>query len=107
MSSQGAKQVKNTKVLQVLEDTGFAYTLSCETQHLNTDYADYASTKALCSFKQALKNPDLTYDDLCVMLRRASRRASSRQCKTPWSMFMANHISRQSNNNHKIVGTRH
>ena len=107
MSSQRAKKIDNTKVIQILEDTGFAYTISCETQHLNTDYADFASTQALCSFKRALKNPNLTYDDLCAMLRRASKRASARQCKTPWSMFMANHIARQSNNNNKITGTRH
>ena len=107
MSSQRAKKVDNTKVMQILEDTGFAYTISCETQHLNTDYADFASTQALCSFKRALKNPNLTYDDLCAMLRRASKRASARQCKTPWSMFMANHIARQSNNNSKTTGTRH
>ena len=92
------KQVRKTIVRQVLEDTGYAYTLTCES-HVNSDYADFASTQALESFKSALKNPDLTYDDLCKILRKASSRASSRQCKTPWSMFMANYISRQCNSN--------
>ena len=90
---------ENTKVQQVLEDTGFAYNLSCETEHLNTDYADYASTQALRSFQSALKNPDLTYDQLCSMLRDATHRANARQCKTPWSMFMANCIHQHCNNN--------
>lgn len=95
MSSEIVKrEVNNIKVRQVLEDTGFAYTLSCESQHLNTDYADFASTQSLRRFKKALKNPDLTYEDLCVMLRKASRRASARQCNTPWSMFMANYIAK-------------
>lgn len=90
---------KKTVVRKVLEDTGFAYTLSCESEHINSDYADYASTQALDSFKQALKDPNLTYDDLCAILRKASSHASSRQCKTPWSMFMANYISRHCNGN--------
>lgn len=108
MGLQNIKKLGRThKVRKILEDTGSAYTLSCETQHLNTDYADFASTQALNSFKRALKDPNLTYDDLCVMLRRASKRASSRQCKTPWSMFMANHIALQSNNNRKDSATRH
>lgn len=88
------------KVQQVLEDTGFAYSLSCETEHLNADYADYASTQALRSFQRALKDPNLTYDELCVMIRRASTEANSRQCKTPWSMFMANAINKSANGNH-------
>jgi hypothetical protein len=93
------KPLKKEKVRKILEDTGFAYTLSCENQHINSDYADYASSQALSSFQRALKNPDLNYDDLCAILRQASSRASSRQCKTPWSMFMANYISKHCNNN--------
>lgn len=93
-----SKPIRKTVVRKVLEDTGFAYTLSCES-HVNADYADFASSQALDSFQKALKNPDLTYDDLCAILRKASSRASSRQCKTPWSMFMANYISKHCNNN--------
>ncbi len=93
-----SKPIRKTVVRKVLEDTGFAYTLSCES-HVNADYADFASSQALDSFQRALKNPDLTYDDLCAILRKASSRASSRQCKTPWSMFMANYISKHCNNN--------
>jgi len=91
---QKSKQV----VRKVLEDTGHAYTLMCAS-HVNADYADFASSQALESFKKALNNPDLGYDDLCAILRKASARASSRQCKTPWSMFMANYIAKNSNNN--------
>ncbi len=94
------KTKSNTKVRKVLEDTGFAYTLSCESQHINSDYADYASSQALASFQRALKDPNLSYEDLCQILRKASSRASSRQCKTPWSMFMANYISKHANGMH-------
>lgn len=101
-----AKPIRKTVVRKVLEDTGYAYTLTCES-HVNSDYADFASTQALESFKTALKDPNLTYDDLCQILRKASNRASSRQCKTPWSMFMANYISKHCNSNVPVSKTRH
>ncbi len=97
------QQTKKTKVQQVLEDTEFAYSLSCETEHLNTDYADYVGTQALRSFQRALNNPDLTYDELCKMLRGASSQEAHRQCKTPWSMFMANHIQKNANGNNEAA----
>lgn len=87
------------KMKEILEETGFAYNLSCESLHLNTDYADYATSHSYYTFKNVLEMPDLTQEDLCFMLRRASKRASRRHCQTPWSVFMLNHISRQSNNN--------
>ena len=49
---------KQEKVQQVLEETSTAYKISCETAHVNTDYADYASASSLSSFQQALKDPD-------------------------------------------------
>ena len=90
---------EKTKVQQVLEDTEFAYNLSCETGHLNADYADYVGTQALPSFQRALNNPDLTYDELCKLLRNASSQEASRRCKTPWSMFMAKYIQKNANAN--------
>ncbi|MEM6812127.1 MAG: hypothetical protein AAF549_06645 [Pseudomonadota bacterium] len=102
MGSIGKRKASKSVVRKVLEDTGNAYTLMCES-HINSDYADYASTQALESFQKALDDPDLTYEDLCTLLRKASGRASSRQCKTPWSMFMANYIAKHSNNNARMV----
>lgn len=93
-----SKPIKKTVVRKVLEDTGHAYTLMCES-HINADYADFAGSQALGSFRRALRDPNLTYDDLCAILRKASSRASSRQCKTPWSMFMANYIAKHCNSN--------
>ena len=97
-----SKQSTRAIMRKVLEDTGQAYTLSCES-HVNSDYADYASSQALEAFKGALDNPGLTYDDLCGILRKASMRANARQCKTPWSMFMANYITRYCNGNHEAA----
>jgi len=81
----------------VLEETRYAYNLSCEMENSNADYAEYASAQALPSFRMALQDPDLTYEDLCGMLRRAAGRTRARQCKTPWSLFMAGCLERTVN----------
>jgi len=95
--SQAIKE-KSIKVQKVLEETNDAFRMICE-QHVNTDYADYASTSSLSSFQKALKDPDLTYDELCKILRRASIRENHRHCKTPWSLFMANNIQKHGSSN--------
>lgn len=88
-----------TVIRRVLEETGYAYSLSCESEHSNADYAEYASSHSLSSFQAALKDPELTYENLCRLLRRATSRESSRACKTPWSIFMANCLEKHSNAN--------
>lgn len=85
------------RVIQVLEETRFAYTI--ERDHLNGDYADYASQQALAEFRRAFGDPELSYEQLCKMLRSASNKERRRQCKTPWAMFMANFIERNGNSN--------
>ena len=87
------------RVLQVLEETGFAYTLSCESGSTNADFAEFASTQALAYFKSALKKPALTHQELCMLLRRASNKEARRQCRTPWHVFMANYIQKHCNEN--------
>ena len=84
---------KKTVIRRVLEETGYAYKLSCDYDHTNADYAEYASTQALSSFQTALQDPELSYEDLCQMLRRATNKEVRRLCKTPWSIFMANYIA--------------
>jgi len=96
--SPKTKQHK-AKIQKVLEETNGAFQMTCEHTHINTDYADYASASSLSSFQRALKDPNLSYDDLCQMLRRASLRENHRQCKTPWSLFMANYIQKHNNGN--------
>ena len=84
---------------RVLEDTRYAYKLTCEWDHPNADYADYASTQALPDFRNALHDDSLTYERLAQMLRQASDKERRRQCKTPWAMFMTNYIERNTNQN--------
>ena len=98
-----SKNLQRKQVIRrVLEETGFAYTLNCECGMGNADYAEYASAQALDSFKRAFKNPELSYDDLCKMLRKATRRESKRSCKTPWSVFMANYLDTYANNDDRL-----
>jgi len=97
MSSRNVKT--KTVIRHVLEETGYAYMLSCESSHSNADYADYASSHSLSSFRRALRDPSLSYEDLCKILRRASHKENGRRCKTPWSLFMANYLEKHCNNN--------
>ena len=82
---------------QVLEDTRYAYRISCEWEHPNTDYAQYASMQALTDFQRAFGQEDLTYEQLCLMLRKAAAKERRRQCKTPWALFMTNYLERNVN----------
>lgn len=82
---------------RVLEDTRYAYKITCEWEHPNADYAEYASQQALADFQRAFGQDDLTYEQLCLILRKASNKERSRQCKTPWAMFMTNYLERNAN----------
>ena len=62
MGVKRLRRAQKAGVRKLLEDTGQAYTLMCES-HTNSDYADFASSQALESFKVALDNPDLTVID--------------------------------------------
>jgi hypothetical protein len=95
MGSTKAKTI----IRRVIEETGYAFKLTCENDTTNADYAEFASSQALPSFQEALEDPGLTYEQLCQILRRASNRAERRRCKTPWPLFMASHVERISNSN--------
>lgn len=94
-----SSETRNKKVHRVLEETGYAYKLSCETDTSNADYAEYASLQSLSEFRRAFGNPELTYEQLSMILRKASNKERHRQCKTPWAMFMANYLERAGNTN--------
>lgn len=90
--------LENKKVIhRVLEDTRYAYRLTNETGHMNADYAEFASSQALTEFRRAFGDPEMSYEQLCKMLRQASNKERRRQCKTPWAMFMANFLERNDN----------
>ncbi len=92
--------IPNKQVIhRVLEETKYAYKLSCESDCSNADYAEYASLQSLTEFRRAFGNPELTYEQLSQILRSASNKERRRQCKTPWAMFMANYLERNGNSN--------
>ncbi len=98
--------LENKKVIhRVLEETRFAYKVTAENGHMDADYAEFASSQAITEFRRAFGNPELSYEQLCKILRSASNKALRRQCKTPWAMFMANFLER--NENGKDIHIRH
>jgi hypothetical protein len=86
-------------IYRVLEETNYAYRVFCEWEHPNADYADYASQQSIADFRKAFDDDSLSRDDLCKILRRAADKARRRQCKTPWALFMANYLERNTNMN--------
>lgn len=91
----------NKKVIhRVLEETRYAYRISAENDHLNADYADFASCHALSDFRRAFGDPELSEEQLSRLLRQASNKERRRHCKTPWAMFMANFLERNDNAAH-------
>ncbi len=88
---------KKTAVHQVLEETRYAYRISTENDHLNADYAEFASAQAIADFRRAFGDPELSHEQLAQILRRASNKEGRRLCKTPWAMFMANYLERNDN----------
>jgi hypothetical protein len=98
--SSTENKAENKKVIhRVLEDTKYAYRVLSETDHLDADYAEFASSQALAEFRRAFGEPELSHDQLCKILRSAASKERRRQCKTPWAMFMANFLERNANFN--------
>lgn len=97
----GSLNEKNDKkvIHRVLEETRYAYRISSENDHINADYAEYASAQALSEFRRAFGDPELSHEQLCRLLRQASNKERRRLCKTPWAMFMANFLERNGNSN--------
>lgn len=101
MGSSNDKKV----ICRILEETRYAYRISAENDHMNADYAEYASAQALSDFRRAFGDPEMSHEQLCRMLRQASSKERRRLCKTPWAMFMANFIERNGNSNFRNFGT--
>lgn len=92
--------LENKKVIhRVLEETRYAYKIAEDGHLMDADYAEFASSHALTEFRRAFGDPELSYEQLCKILRSAQNKAGRRQCKTPWAMFMANFLERNGNQN--------
>lgn len=83
----------HSELLSVIEETGDAYRTFSDYHHANTDFAEFAGM-SLPQFKQALRTPDLTEEDLQSLLRRGmSRHRTSGVPEKGWSAFMASYVT--------------
>lgn len=83
-------------VKTVIEETSMAYRDFSDFNSANADFADFAGM-ALPQFKNALRNPDLTREDLEVLLRRGMNRHRTENLRMGWEAFIASYITRASN----------
>ena len=86
-------------VHEVIEETQAAFTAYSDYDYMNADFANFASM-SLGRFKDALKRPDLTGEDLENWLRKGmlSHRQEN-QAQSCWTTFMARYVSKASNGN--------
>ncbi len=86
------------KIKQLIEETNNAFDIYAACDHMNTDYAEFA-TMSLPDFRQALGKPDLTDCDLMKMLRKGGNKYRKNTPKDNWPMFLAGYVTNKSNGN--------
>lgn len=81
------------KIRHLIKATDDAY-ISYDTA--NADYAEFASL-ALGDFQKALSKPSMTNIELRVLIRSAFRKLGTGRQNKDWHNFVADYISRSSN----------
>lgn len=85
--------VMHVALRSVIEETGDAYRHFSDYHTANTDFAEFAGM-AISQFKTALGNPDLTREDLQLMLRRGMlTHRTSGGSEQGWSAFMTKYVT--------------
>ncbi|MCB1784048.1 MAG: hypothetical protein KDI13_08620 [Alphaproteobacteria bacterium] len=84
----------------VIEETNWAYHAAQQHESMNADYADFAGM-ALLDFKNALRCPELTREELETMLRSGMHRYRSLAPEDGWTTLMAGYMERTANSNPK------
>ncbi len=82
----------------VIDEMSRAYDTVSSYESHNADYADYA-VMALGRFRDALRNPDLTQDELAFMLRQAMTEHRAGEAGDCWKAFVASYMSQSANAN--------
>ncbi len=95
------KQEIRKSVRQVVEELDDAYNEFSNREYMNGDYADFASM-AVGQFRDALRNPELTREELKYMFRSGIREHKTQDTDTRWTKFIATHIAQSSNTNASI-----
>ncbi|MCB1680312.1 MAG: hypothetical protein H6858_06970 [Rhodospirillales bacterium] len=92
------------EVLHIIEETSAAYHSFSRHDYTNSDYADFAAM-ALSQFKNALRDPALTREQLEKILRKGMKKHRSMDPDSSWSIFMASYVTRASNGNPPVDGS--
>ncbi|MGH1375298.1 MAG: hypothetical protein ACRBCK_03025 [Alphaproteobacteria bacterium] len=85
-------------VRRVVEELDAAYSEFSDRDYMNGDYADFASM-AVGQFREALRNPELTREELQGMVRSGIREHKTQDGDAGWTKFVASHIAQSSNAN--------
>ena len=88
----------HSEVLHNIEETSAAYHSFSQHDYTNSDYADFAAM-ALSQFKNALRDPGLTREQLEKILRKGMKKHRALDPESSWSAFMASYVTRAINDN--------
>ncbi|MCL4678777.1 MAG: hypothetical protein KJ017_09325 [Alphaproteobacteria bacterium] len=93
------------EVLDIIEETSAAYHDFSMHGYTNADYADFAAM-ALSQFKNALRDPALTREQLEQILRKGMKKHKIMDPSANWSGFLASYVTRATNVNRPVEGGR-
>ncbi|PCI98047.1 MAG: hypothetical protein COB14_08265 [Alphaproteobacteria bacterium] len=83
-------------VRDVLEEIDIAYHGLVAYQPMNTDYAGFASM-AVAQFRDALRDPELTREELGKLLRKGIKKHRARDTEVSWTKFVASYMVKAAN----------
>ncbi len=93
------------RIKRLIEETNDAYDICAVSEHINADYAEFASL-SISEFKDALSNPELTRRQLVKMLRKGNHKHKNISPKSCWATFLAHYINTVSNGNVHAISMR-
>lgn len=80
----------------LIEEMDVAYNDLINYQPMNTDYAGFASM-AVGQFRDAMRDPALTREDLGKMLRQGMQKHRMRGTDINWTKFVASYMAKSAN----------
>lgn len=86
--------IAHGRIKNVIEETNSAFAY-CRGS-LNVDYAEFA-TLSLTDFKTALRNPNLTREQLVMLLRDGAADFRQKDPEGCWATFLAQYMQRSAN----------
>ena len=87
------------RVKALIEETGHAYDICHETQHINMDFADFAATMSYSAFNEVLSHANLTQRQLKHMIRRGVLEHRKKDPDGCWKAYLSHYIADTTNTN--------